>query len=888
VIELSSLDGTNGFKLSGVNAYDISGFSVASAGDVNGDGFGDLIIGAPGADPNGDPSGASYVVFGGPSFDPNLDLSTLNGINGYKIAGVASGAPPAAAYDESGYSVASAGDVNGDGFGDLIIGAPGADPNGSYSGASYVLFGGPSGGPRDLTFPINGETAGDFSGFSVASAGDVNGDGFADLIIGAFQADNYSGASYVVFGGSPIPFLEGGTELSTLDGTNGFKIGGAGNETGWAVASAGDVNGDGFDDVIIGAQNESASYLVFGKGSVFDANFDLSTLDGTNGIKISSGSYVGDQSGWSVASAGDVNGDGFDDLIIGAVSALNTDGFFSGASYVVFGGSSLDANLDLSTLDGSNGFKISGVAENDVFGWSVASAGDFNGDGFDDLIIGAPGGGANPSTPGASYVVFGKASSFDANFDVSTLDGTNGFKISGEVAYDHSGFSVASAGDVNGDGFDDLIIGVPSQDPNGTDSGASYVVFGAPNNHAPVITSNGGGATATISVAENTTSVTTVTATDVDVGQTLTYSILPMGAPSPDKAMFTIDAQTGVLAFLAAPDFEHPTDVGADNTYQVTVQVTDGQAVHGPADTQFISVTVTDVSPETSTGTNVDDTFVASADRESFSGQGGSDTVSYELAHAGLTANLAKPAGNTGDAKGDTYNSIENLRGSAFNDKLTGDAKDNVLEGGAGKDQLDGSKGVDTASYEHATSGVTASLDKPNSNTGEAAGDTYKGIENLTGSAFNDKLTGDGAANQLKGGAGDDTLSGGGGNDTLIGGPGADILNGGPGKDMFVHLLPSDGVDLIQGFNVKDDTLQFSAAGFGGLHAGQHLVAGQTFIADTNPVATTTAGTFLYDTDGHDLLWDADGSTLGGIAPVQIDHFDSAVALKADDFNIMA
>ena len=166
-----------------------------------------------------------------------------------------------------------------------------------------------------------------------------------------------------------------------------------------------------------------------------------------------------DYSGVSVASAGDVNGDGFADLIVGAPGA-DPHGSDSGASYVVFGkAAGFGANLDLSTLDGANGFKLSGVAADDCSGSSVASAGDVNGDGFADLIVGAPGADPHGANSGASYVVFGKAAGFGANLDLSTLDGANGFKLSGVAAGDRSGCSVASAGDVNGDGFADLIVG---------------------------------------------------------------------------------------------------------------------------------------------------------------------------------------------------------------------------------------------------------------------------------------------------------------------------------------------------------------------------------------------------------------------------------------------
>ena len=507
-VNLSRLDGTNGFTLTGIDADDQSGASVSSAGDVNGDGYDDLIIGARYADPNRDSSGETYLVYGGasaPGTGGVLDLSGLDGSNGFILTGINRG-------DESGFSVSSAGDVNGDGYDDLIIGARYADPNGNFqAGETYIVYGGASApgteGVLDLSgldgtngFTLTGIDAGDRSGSSVSSAGDVNGDGYDDLIIGAHWADpngDRSGETYLVYGGASAPGTDGVLDLGALNGTNGFILTGidARDNSGWSVSSAGDVNGDGYDDLIIGARdahpiggrrNAGETYVVYGGASAPGTNgvLDLGALDGTNGFILTGIGYDA-RSGSSVSSAGDVNGDGYDDLIIGAPYAFPNGDRRAGETYIVYGGASAPGTggvLNLEALDGTNGFTLTGIDAGDRSGFSVSSAGDVNGDGYDDLIIGARFADPNGDRDaGETYVVYGGASApgEDGELNLGALDGTNSFILAGIDAGDRSGRSVSSAGDVNGDGYDDLIIGANTANPNGdSNAGETYVIYG--------------------------------------------------------------------------------------------------------------------------------------------------------------------------------------------------------------------------------------------------------------------------------------------------------------------------------------------------------------------------------------------------------------------------
>ncbi|SHE22346.1 Flagellar hook-length control protein FliK [Bathymodiolus brooksi thiotrophic gill symbiont] len=484
-----------GFVINGKNAGDWSGTSVSTAGDVNGDGLDDLIVGAHNADLSGKTdAGKSYVIFG------KIDSTAINlsaiGTGGFVINGEN-------ANDSSGISVSTAGDVNGDGLDDLIVGAYRANLNSkAKAGKSYVVFGKTDNSAINLSaiasgtggFVINGDNAEDWSGISVSTAGDVNGDGLDDLIVGAYKADPNSrtdaGSSYVIFGKINSVAIN----LSAI-GTGGFVINGehTNDWSGTSVSNAGDVNGDGLDDLIVGAFNANLSdkssagksYVVFGKKDSTATEL-FAIANGTGGFVIN-GENTGDNSGRSISSAGDVNGDGLDDLIVGAQNVSLDGKSNAGRSYVIFGKKDGTA-INLSTI-GTGGFVINGESKDDRSSSSVSNAGDVNGDGLDDLIVGAHYADlSDKSNMGKSYVVFGKTDNTAINLSAIT-SGTGGFVIIGENENDWSGYSVSSAGDINGDGLDDLIIGAQKADPSSkANAGKSYVIFGKTDTDAVDLT----------------------------------------------------------------------------------------------------------------------------------------------------------------------------------------------------------------------------------------------------------------------------------------------------------------------------------------------------------------------------------------------------------------
>jgi len=413
------------------------GLSVATAGDVNGDGYADVIVGAHLFD-NGEPDeGRAFLHLGSPAGVVETP------------AWIAEGGQQDAVF---GYQVSTAGDVNGDGYADVLVGALGYDNGEADEGRAYVYFGSALGPSSTPSWTGESNQAGALYGTSVAPAGDVNGDGYSDIVVGAYRYD--AGQADV---GRAFLYLGSAASLAATPGWT-YENNQSWSYLGGSVATAGDVNGDGYADVIVGAWRHSDDQQIEGRVYVFHGS--TSGL-ATTPAWIVDGNQEFAQLGEAVASAGDVNGDGYGDVILG--SAGYDNGWSARGRAWVYHGSA-------SGLSPTPAWIAEGSETGAWFGQSVASAGDVNGDGYSDVIVGAPGVGGTEE-PGRAYVYHGSPTGLLPNWSW----------WSETVYYGYTGAAVASAGDVNGDGYSDVIVGAPFYATPTTDFvGEVHAYLGSP------------------------------------------------------------------------------------------------------------------------------------------------------------------------------------------------------------------------------------------------------------------------------------------------------------------------------------------------------------------------------------------------------------------------
>ncbi len=848
IIDLATLTPQQGFNIIGAgspgsapqpNTIDQAGRSVSSAGDVNGDGIDDFIIGAPFFDvavPNplpgpvpGEDTGAAYIIYGRTGATRgNIDLANLSATDGFRIEGEAKN-------HYAGTSVSAAGDVNGDGIDDFLVGARyGSDTLGGFEGRAYVVYGKlGTRGTLQLSaltaaegFSIQGDATFDYIGTAVAAAGDVNGDGFDDIVLGAPNGESsgsffMGGEVYVIFGRGAA--TRPNIDLSNFSNSDGFLISGnvIGRFVGVSVAGAGDVNGDGFDDIIFGSllggisnysTYGSQAFIVYGQTGATRADIDLRFLDATQGFTVRAIDSF-DRTGFSVSSAGDINGDGIDDVLVGAPQGM-TSGIRTGLVYVVYGQTAARGNFNPANFTPDQGFIIQGDGATNQAGFSVSAAGDINGDGIADIIIGSPysdNGGVNA---GNAYVIFGKSGVTRGNIQLSTLLANDGFVIQGEGYSAFTGQSVSGAGDVNNDGFDDLIVGSPfGGSPRR--AGEAYIIFGSAN----------------------------------------------LSPPTPVTGTASADILTNPIGN----------------------NIIDGL---GGFDTLDMSAFTSAITLNTITGTIV-------------SNQGGSDTVINVEAFNLGSGNDIILLGNGGfTVRAGAGN--DQVAGGTGNDSLEGGAGDDVINGGGGVDtasyvsnagaiflDLAGGYALETGRQTGTVTGAEVRLGL----------DSLSLIENVIGSAYGDRLYGDNFVNRLEGGAGDDIIYGEGGDDVLLGGLGSDVLIGGAGSDGIDYSANSGAVyiELGSGF-VLETALQAGTVGAGTALLSTDLLAqienanGSAFgdrIYGSNAANLISAGAgddIVYAEGGDDIVIGGAGSDilLGGTGTDTLDYSGAVGAVFAD------
>jgi len=842
------------------------------------------------------------------------------------------------------------------GVDNVILGGAGADT--MYADGLYSYS--DTGGSDTLSYVGSNAAVTVNLTTGAASGGHAQGDVF-------YGFENLIGSSYgdTLTGDGDVNYLQGRAGADTLDGgagsdwatydnvtsSTGVNVNlatgtGAGGEANGDVLSnienlrgtknADTLTGDGGDNILIGGAgadtidggggNDWASYefatarvnvdLTTGTGSLGEANGDvLSNIENLRGTAYND----------------TLTGDGNDNILEGGNGAdsLIGGGGFDVASYQ-FAAAGLRASL---SAPGTN----TGAAAGD----SYSGIEGLRGSEFDDTIIGSAGGDFLHGGAGADTLSGGDGDdTLEGGLGSDTLDGGAGFdwasyrSSSAAVSvYARGGLYLSNYGDAAVDelisiealegsahndtlsgsaGFDDLIMGGAGADTMYADGLAS--------------TADTGGSD-TLSYATSATGVqvdlSTGTGTGGDAQGDAFYGFENIiGSAYADT--LTGDADNNVLrggngadtlTGGAGQDWA-VYDEAADGN-GITVDLATGTGVGGIANGDVLSgiehVRGTQYA-DTITGDALDNILIGGLGADTLSGGGGNDWVSYEYATAAITADLSTGSGSAGEATGDVYTDIENLRGTIFADTLTGNNQDNILEGGDGADTLSGGGGHDQASYAGASMGVQADLSAPGTNTGAAAGDVYFSIEGLDGSNFDDVLTGDSSNNWLRGFAGADALYGGDGNDTLEGGLGSDILDGGNGIDWASYRGSSAAVAVYAGgglyysnygdaavdnlFNIENlegsafndtlagvsgvDNVIIGGAGADVMHADGLYDYADTGGSDTLSYTTSLAGVNVNLSTGTGTGGDAQGDTFYGFENVLGSAFADTITGDTD------
>jgi len=430
----------------GVNKY---GRCVSSAGDLNGDGYSDVVVGAPADNsaPGSTIPGAAYVYYGsatGIGAAPNVSLSS-------GVAGLA---------DNFGLGVDGAGDVNGDGYGDLIVGASSWNNNAGTpnEGAVFVYHGSATGISTVPSAVLETNTSASYMGSSVAGLGDINGDGYSDIAAGGWLASYPSTSEGAVW-----VFLGSATGLNPVF-RHRLEQNFGSAQFGFSVAGAGDVNGDGFNDMVVGAHKiriptaapaiTGGIYIYRGSANAFGAGLNPGASQTFTTTAYST------RNSWSVSSAGDVNGDGYSDVVVSDWQDNIGGELFEGVAFVYHGSAAGVITVPATILEGGT--------TNLYYGMSASTAGDVNGDGYSDVLIGCTQFTNGQSNEGAAFLHLGSPTGLNSSAFI---------RYEPNVANAGMGEWVGTAGDVNGDGYSDMIIGAP-----GTAGGRAYIYHGGTYN----------------------------------------------------------------------------------------------------------------------------------------------------------------------------------------------------------------------------------------------------------------------------------------------------------------------------------------------------------------------------------------------------------------------